>query len=253
MRTLEEHAAPLLLAAIAVLLLPGHVYAWQPNTNELTTSVDAGDFAGPARRAKNDYTIPISALELWSKLYDSDPDSREGLYLKLAIATAQCPPPATIYGSKVAIDPVERYKHYKTAHKNGELFPIFNNLTVWEYQKVVSDWSSDRGLVWARQILNTWRPDLRANQQVHKIVNGVWRRNSPFPFTDGFVSVMAGGGKCGPGSWFGRLTCRAFGIPTVGVGQPAHAAFAAKAADPSSDSPPPSRGVAVRWLELKSK
>ncbi len=330
MRTLEKHAAPLLLVAIAVLLLPGHVYAWQPNTNELTTSIDAGDFTGyftnvsawlnqktpagagkisdgamkallkdavflkaltqrqfmakhgvdkmgqfakanPAnkkflawllpntkamdlylvgatptglkKRQLDTYSLPIASLGLWRKLYDADPDSREGIYLKLAIATAISPPQKMSYVGAhgigaVPIVPLDRYKHFKTAHKNHELFPIFDTLSVWEYRKIVESWAADRGLKWVREMVNTWRPDLRKNQQVHKIVSEVWRRNSPIPFSKGFITVMEGGGKCGPRSWFGRMTCRAFGIPTVGVGQPGHAAFAAKAADPSSDPQP---------------
>jgi hypothetical protein len=49
---------------------------------------------------------------------------------------------------------------------------------------------------------------------------------------------MEGGGKCGPRSWFGSMMCRSFGIPVVGVGQPGHAAFAIKAADPKSEPQP---------------
>ena len=198
---------------------------------------------GLKKRERNDYTLPVASLDLWRKLHEVDPDSRKGLYLKLAIAVALSPPPKMSYvgahgiGS-VPIDPIERYTQFKTAHKNKELFPIFDTLTVWEYRKVVPDWAADRGLRWVRQMLNTWRPDLRENQQVHRIVSEVWRRNSPIPFSKGFITVMEGGGKCGPRSWFGRMTCRAFGIPAVGVGQPGHAAFAIKAADPSSQPQP---------------
>jgi hypothetical protein len=198
---------------------------------------------GLKKREADSYTLPVASLDLWNRILTADPDSRKGLYLKLAIATALSPPPKMSYvgahgiGS-VPIDPVQRYKHYKTAHKNGELFPIFDTLTVWELRKVVPDWAADRGLGWVRQMLNTWRPDLRSNQQVHRIVSEVWRRNSPIPFSKGFITVMEGGGKCGPRSWFGRMTCRAFGIPAVGVGQPGHAAFAIKAADPASQPQP---------------
>ena len=198
---------------------------------------------GREKREANSYTLGIASLTLWRKLLDADPDSKEGLYLKLAIATAISPPPAKSYVGAggigaVPIDPVERYKHFKAAHQNKELFPIFDTLSVWEYRKIVDSWASDRDLAWARKMLNTWRPDLRANQQVHRIVSEVWRRNSPFFYTKGFVTVMEGGGKCGPRSWFGRMTCRAFGIPAVGVGQPGHAAFAIKAADPASQPQP---------------
>ena len=198
---------------------------------------------GRKKREADTYTLPTESLDLWKRIRTADPDASKGLYLKLAIATALSPPPKSSYvgahgiGS-VPIDPVQRYKHYKAAHENKELFPIFDTLTVWELRKVVPDWAADRGLTWVRQMLNTWRPDLRKDQQVHKIVSEVWRRNSPIPFSKGFITVMEGGGKCGPRSWFGRMACRAFGIPAVGVGQPGHAAFAIKAADPASEPQP---------------
>jgi len=324
--------APLFFISVAVLLLPAHGYAWQPNADELTASINAGDFtgyftnvsawlnqkapagagkisgptmkallkdpvflkaltqrqliakhgvdkmgqfakAGPAnkkfltwllpnteamdlylvgatptglrKRQLNTYSLPIASLELWRVIHDADPDSREGIYLKLAIATAISPPQKMSYVGAygigaVPIVPLERYKQFKSAHKNHELFPIFDTLSVWEYRKIVESWAADRGLKWVREMVNTWRPDLRRNQQVHKIVSEVWRRSSPIPFSKGFITVMEGGGKCGPRSWFGRMTCRAFGIPTVGVGQPGHAAFAAKAADPNSQPQPSS-------------
>ena len=214
-----------------------------PNAEAMGLYLIGATPTGLAKREKNDYTLSIGALELWRKIYDTDPDSRKGLCLKLAIATALSPPPKMSYvgahgiGS-VPIDPVERYTHYKTAHKNRELLPIFDTLTVWEYRKVVCDWASTPELAWAREMLNTWRPDLRRDQQVHRIVSEVWRRNSPIPFSKGFPTVMEGGGKCGPRSWFGSMMCRAFGIPVVGVGQPGHAAFGIKAADPNSQPQP---------------
>jgi len=218
--------------------------AWLlPNTEAMDLYLVGATPTGLGKRELNKYSLPVASLDLWRELYDTDPDSREGLYLKLAIATAISPPQGMSYVGAhgigaVPIVPVERYKQFKTAHQKKELFPIFDTLTVWEYRKIVESWAADRGLVWVRQMVNTWRPDLRKNQQVHRIVSEVWRRNSPIPFSKGFITVMEGGGKCGPRSWFGRMTCRAFGIPAVGVGQPGHAAFAIKAADPSSEPQP---------------
>jgi len=231
------------------------------NTEAMDLYLIGATPTGLAKREKNDYALPIDALELWRKIGDADPDSREGLYLKLAIATALSPPPKTSYVGAwgigaVPIDPVERYTHYKTAHKNGELFPIFDTLTVWEYRKVVCDWASTPELAWAREMLNTWRPDLRRDQQVHKIVSEVWYRKSPIPYSKGFPTVMEGGGKCGPRSWFGTMMCRAFGIPAVGVGQPGHAAFGIKAADPNSQPQPGAVWKAVygrAWHVSKSE
>jgi len=196
---------------------------------------------GIAARERNSYTLPVAALDIWKRILDADPDSKEGLYLRLAIATAVAPPGSGNRGAgqrEPFADPVDRYKHFKSAHKNKELFPSFDHLTVWEYQKVVSSCASDSDLAWAREMINTWRPDLRIHEQVVNSTSEVWRRNSPFPYTDGFKSVLAGGGKCGPRSSWAVMICQAFGIPAIGVGQPAHACVAYKACDPSLQPQP---------------
>jgi len=213
------------------------------NTEAMDLYLEGAAPTGIKKRAANDYTFPIASLDLWRKIVDADPDSKEGIYLKLAMATAISPPPAMSYVGAggigaLPIVPVDRYKHFKAAHQNNELFPIFDTLSVWEYRKLVDSWASDRDLTWAREMINTWRPDLRKDQRIHKITSEVWRRNSPFPFSKGFATVMEGGGKCGPRAWFGRMACRSFGIPAVKVKQPGHAAFAIKAVDPNSAPQP---------------
>ncbi|MCY2953762.1 MAG: hypothetical protein NTU53_17550, partial [Planctomycetota bacterium] len=152
-------------------------------------------------------------------------------------------------------DPVDRYKHYKAAHKNKQLFPSFDDLTVWEYQHVVSSCASDSDLAWAREMINTWRPDLRISEQVVNSTSEVWYRNSPHPYTD-YKSVLSGGGKCGPRSSWAVMICQAFGIPAIGVLQPGHACVAYKSHDPSLQPQPGSawkvgygRGWQVSKLE----
>jgi len=63
----------------------------------------------------------------------------------------------------------------------------------------------------------------------------VWRRFSPYPFDNGFISVMEGGGKCGPRGIFGQFVCNAMGIPAIGVGQPRHCCFAARCDFPETE------------------
>ncbi len=196
---------------------------------------------GLAAREQNSYTLPVRSLEIWKNIFDADPDSKDGLYLRLAIATALAPPGTGSPGAgqaKTPADPVGRYKHFKTAQKNKELFPSFNNLTVWEYQKVVQSGASDEDLAWARQMINTWRPDLRKNELVVNSTSEVWRRNSPVQFDNSYKNVLAGGGKCGPRSSWAVMICQAFGIPAIGVGQPAHACVAYKTAYPMMEPQP---------------
>jgi len=195
---------------------------------------------GLGQREANDYGLPVGSLEIWKRIYYADPESREGLYLRLAIATCLNPPGTGNRGAGQAekpADPVDRYNHFKSAHKNKELFPRFDNLTVWEYRQIVSSNASDADLKWAREMLNTWRPDLRINEQVVNSTSEVWYRKSPVPYTD-FKAVLEGGGKCGPRSSWSVFICQAFGIPAIGVGQPGHACVAYKAVDPSMEPQP---------------
>lgn len=209
------------------------------NTEAMDLYLVAASPSGAKKREANTYKLNAGALGIWRKIFDADPDSKEGLYLRLAIATGLSPSPAKSYGSGVVFKSLPRYKQFKTAHKNKELFPSFDNLSVWDLRKVVSSWASDRDLAWVRQMVNTWRPDLRKDQRVVNIVSEVWRRNSPYyPFVDGFVTVMEGGGKCGPRSWFGEMTCKAFGMPAMAIGQPAHSAVAYKSPYPQVEPQP---------------
>jgi len=195
---------------------------------------------GLGQREANNYGLPVGSLDIWKRIYHADPESREGLYLRLAIATCLNPPGTGNRGAGQAekpADPVDRYNHFKSAHKNKELFPRFDNLTVWEYRQMVSSNASDANLKWAREMLNTWRPDLRIHEQVVNSTSEVWYRKSPVPYTD-FKAVLEGGGKCGPRSSWAVMICQAFGIPAIGVSQPGHACVAYKAVDPSMQPQP---------------
>ncbi len=195
---------------------------------------------GIAAREQDRFKLSVESLEIWKRIFEADPESKDGLYLKLAIATAIAPPGSGNHGAGQVTppgDPVERYKHFKTAHKNKELSSGFDGLTVWEYQQVVSSCASDADLAWVREMINTWRPDLRIKEQVVNSTSEVWRRDSPHPYSD-YKSVISGGGKCGPRSSWSVMVCQAFGIPAIGVGQPAHACVAYKAIDPSVEPQP---------------
>ena len=188
-----------------------------------------------AAREDNSWSISVGALQIWKKIYYADPDSRQGIYLRLAMATSLRPPGTGAPGSgqqKTPSDPVVRYKYFKTAHANQELFPSFDKLTVWDYQFVVSSGASEADLTWGREMINTWNPNIRKNEKVVDTTSMVWRRNSPIHHTD-FKAVLDGGGKCGPRSSWAVFICQAFGIPAIGVGQPRHACVAYKSVDGS--------------------
>jgi len=179
-------------------------------------------------RKDDSHHINPATLESWKRIYYADPASRKGLYLRLAIACVLRPPGTGSPGAghaKRRSTSIERYSHYRKAHADGELFPSFDNLTLWELTHVVSSGASNADLAWGREALNTWHPGFRNNENVVAMVSQVWRRASQVPYND-MSCVAAGGGKCGPRSSFGVFINNAFGIPSIGVGQPGHAAIA---------------------------
>lgn len=213
---------------------------------------------GLKAREQNSSKLSVAPLEIWKKILLADPEARQGLPLRLAIATALRPPGTGNRGAGMETtpgDPVARYHYFKSAHANHELFPSFEKLTVWELQHVVSSSASERDLTWARNMVNTWRPDLRINELVVNSTSEVKYGNSPHPYTN-YPAVMSGGGKCGPRSSWSVMICQAFGIPAIGVSQPGHVCVAYKAVDPASQPQPGSawkvaygRGWQVSKLE----
>ncbi|MCE9545494.1 MAG: discoidin domain-containing protein [Planctomycetia bacterium] len=181
-------------------------------------------------RDDNSFGISTASLETWKKIFTADPQSKQGVYLRLAIATALRPPGTGSPGSgqqKIPSPPLVRYNYFKTAHEKKELFPSFDKLTAWEMQFVVCSGASEADLTWGREMVNTWRPDLRTGERVVDTTSMVWRRNSPVPHVD-YKAVLDGGGKCGPRSSWSVFICQAWGIPAIGVGQPRHACVAYK-------------------------
>ena len=215
------------------------VWLWD-NPSALHLFLEGATPLGLTQRDEDKALIKAETLALWSQLWNADPESREGLFLRLAIATALLPPGQGNHGAGQQVpppSPTKRYQHFKQAYLAKELYPSFVYHSVWEYMQVVSSPASDADLAWTRQVVNTWRPDLRAKEQVVKTVSEVKYGNSPHPYGD-YKDVLNGGGKCGPRSSWGVMVCQAFGIPAVGVGQPGHACVAFKTAYPETQPQP---------------
>ena len=203
------------------------------NTKAMELLLEAATPTGLKAREDNTWTTPLASLELWQKLVKADPDAVDGIYLKLAMATALLPPGKVSIGAGGAstpADPLVRYQYFKKAYQNKELAASFDKLSVWDYTKVVSSGASDDDLTWGREMINTFRPDLRATEMMVDLTSSVWRRNSSVPYTN-MKTVLQGGGKCGPRSSFAVFICHAFGIPAIGVAQPAHACVAWRGID----------------------
>jgi len=179
-------------------------------------------------RNDNSWSINAAVLENWKKIYEAYPESRQCLYLRLAMATVLRPPGTGNAGVGMAKEqstPLARFAHYLAAHKNRELVPSFNTLSAWEMTQVVSSGAADADLTWGRAVLRTWNPDYIKDENIVGLTGQMQYHGSQIPYNN-MSCVLAGGGKCGPRSSFGVFICQAFGIPATGVAQPAHAATA---------------------------
>ena len=93
------------------------------------------------------------SLATWRRILAADPDARSGIYQKLAIATALAPPGSGNRGAGMAKtpgDPVDRYKHFKTAHARGELDMIFP--TIRNLESIAGFTTTSEVFEWARNL-----------------------------------------------------------------------------------------------------
>jgi hypothetical protein len=129
-------------------------------------------------------------------------------------------------------DPIERYQHYEKAYLDGELDPAFKDMTPWLCRFITVGERGLNDLAWMREAMRNYRPDHIRTSDTH------WRYvrlvKSDMPYNSirqndelGTRSqqALALGGSCGPRAWFGRLTLRAFGIPSRNHPQTAHGAL----------------------------
>ncbi|PEA07866.1 chitin-binding protein [Bacillus cereus] len=200
------------------------------NTGVMNTFLEGG-----SPTAKNS----VNALEIWNTIWNTDADSHEGLYLKLAIATSLAhAEPIKYWTNNKPIDPLTRYQYYKTADQNNELLPVFRTYDVWHLRLVVNTWSPEEDLTWARNMINTEHPELKSQD---KIGTSAYLIQYVTNNKDG-VSIQAGndafygvgwnlssiyrfGGVCGNISKFGVQVSQAFGVAAMPVTQPGHCAL----------------------------
>lgn len=145
---------------------------------------------------------------------------------KIALAVAlELATPINEFDTKIPVDPVKRFMHYRDAFKDGELDPVFPHFSIWELRHVVNCDAMDEQLKWGRDMLMNYAPyisvvtDLK-EQYLYILQTDVLTRNPSWtgsPRT--YQQVLSGGGKDGPNAWFGRFICKAFGIPTWGCTQ----------------------------------
>lgn len=175
-------------------------------------------------------------LEIWRDIFNKDRGSREGLWMRVAAATALSHTvPVKSLADGGEIDPLKRYLYFKNSQASGQLAPTFDKLATWELRYVVNSWARDEELAWVRDAM---KPELRTQEKIgnaaymvpYRGVNakGVSVHSGAKYYDNKPVTLEAMhtiGGVCGAISKFGTASVQGFGIPAMPVGQPGHCAF----------------------------
>lgn len=140
--------------------------------------------------------------------------------------------PSLVYDAERHIDQVSRYLHYEKAYFAKELDPAFKDMNTWECRFITNSEYSNKDLAWIRMTIRNFRPDIITWEDEK------WRYTrfikSDVPYTSTMHDRSLGtpaqeqvclGGICGRRAFLGRLTTRAFGIPTRRSQQTGHAAM----------------------------
>jgi hypothetical protein len=183
-------------------------------------------------------------MEVYTAILAKSERARErgGIFQRLALGTAiQMPwlkgkPESGIHGVVHAdsdgIDQVSRYLHYEKAFLDGELDPAFKDMNTWECRFITNSEYSDEDLAWTRRMMRIYRPDIITMDDYQWRYVRFIKSDVPYCSTTHDPSLgtrpqmeTALGGICGRRAFLGRLTTRAFGIPTRRSTQTGHAAL----------------------------
>lgn len=182
-------------------------------------------------------------MEIYTAILAKSEKARERgtIFQRLALGTAihmpwKGQPEAGVYGivhrTQYDIDQVERYLYYEKAYLAGELDAAFPNFNTWECRFITDSEYSHEDLTWIRNMMRVYRPDqITTKDEKWRYVRFI-KDDVPYCSTthDPTIGTAAQeqaalGGICGRRAFLGRLTTRAFGIPTRASTQTGHAAM----------------------------
>ncbi|QTN33653.1 hypothetical protein HZ994_15490 [Akkermansiaceae bacterium] len=183
-------------------------------------------------------------MQVYSAILAKSERAREvgSIFQRLALGTAIHMPwqggkPAAgvhgiVYRTQYDIDQVERYLHYEKAYLDGELDAAFPDFNTWECRFITDSEYSNEDLTWMRQMMRTYRPDQITTEDMKWRYVRIIKDDVPYCSTTHDPSIgspaqeqIALGGICGRRAFLGRLSTRAFGIPTRASTQSGHAAM----------------------------
>jgi hypothetical protein len=184
------------------------------------------------------------AMQVYAAILAASERAREpgGILQRLALGTAIHQPwlPGKEKGGVHGIlhradsehDQVARYLHYELAFLDGELDPAFKDMTTWECRFITDSPYSNDDLAWTREMMRNYRPDLITMPDYKWRYVRFIKSDVPYCSTTHDPTLgsraqeeIALGGVCGRRAFLGRLTTRAFGIPSRASTQSGHGAM----------------------------
>lgn len=137
-----------------------------------------------------------------------------------------------VYRTETGVAQVPRYLHYEKAFLDGELDPAFKDMNTWECRFITDSEYSNEDLAWTRQMMRIFRPDHITTEDTQWRYVRLIKSDVPYCSTTHDPSLgtraqmeIALGGICGRRAFLGRLTSRAFGIPSRASTQTGHGAM----------------------------
>ena len=137
-----------------------------------------------------------------------------------------------VYRTETGVAQVPRYLHYEKAFLDGELDPAFKDMNTWECRFITDSEYSNEDLAWTRQMMRNYRPDHITTEDTQWRYVRLIKSDVPYCSTTNDPSLgtraqmeIALGGICGRRAFLGRLTSRAFGIPSRASTQTGHGAM----------------------------
>lgn len=137
-----------------------------------------------------------------------------------------------VFNTQTSVAQVPRYLHYEKAFLDGELDPDFKDMNTWECRFITDSEYSNEDLAWTRNMMRIYRPDHITTEDTKWRYVRMIKSDVPYCTTTHDPSLgtrpqmeIALGGICGRRAFLGRLTSRAFGIPTRASTQTGHGAM----------------------------
>lgn len=137
-----------------------------------------------------------------------------------------------VFNTQTSVAQVPRYLHYEKAYLDGELDPAFKDMNTWECRFITDSEYTNEDLAWTRKMMRIYRPDHITTEDTKWRYVRLIKSDVPYCSTTHDPSLgtrpqmeIALGGICGRRAFLGRLTSRAFGIPTRASTQTGHGAM----------------------------